>query len=382
LKERLVIWKNIPKFSSKTIWFHCASIGEVRAIEPLFPFLKKDNISIVLTVVTKTARQYASEIKDIDYLSLFPIDIYPLTLKAFNLIKPSIFAPIETEIWPSLLYVAHSHKVKIIGINGRISQKTFKVYKFLSFFWGRFINLMDIVLARSEEDAKHYKALSNNKVETIISGNIKYDRDFNSNIKKADFNLAADDIVLTAGSIREGEEKLIIDAYKTVSKKLLNLKFFLAPRHLNAISLIKQILSDNNIPFSLFSELKSSGKPLNNFIIVDVFGKLQDIYSISDLCFIGGSLINKGGQNPIEAAAFAKPVLFGKYMDNFKTESSFLINGGGALTVADEKDLANLIIMLLADKQKLSDMGKRALQTVQSQRGSIKLTIEKLRELL
>ena len=118
----------------------------------------------------------------------------------------------------------------------------------------------------------------------------------------------------------------------------------------------------------------------NPFILVDVFGKLQNIYSISDICYIGGSIVPKGGQNPIEAAAYGKTVLFGKHMENFQTEAETLIKYGGGITVADANDIVSKLNMLLSQKELLSETGEKALKAVESQKGALKVTIEKIEE--
>ncbi|MDR0823211.1 MAG: hypothetical protein LBN20_05490 [Endomicrobium sp.] len=377
-KERLAIWDFKCDISKKTLWFHCSSIGEVRAVEPLLSSLKDDKTQIVLTVVTKTAREYAKDLKSIDFIALLPLDLYPIMSKAFKIINPDIFLPIETELWPSMFYSAHRKKIKIVSVNGRISEKTFRTYNKMSFFWAGFISLIDTVLARSADDAQRYEILSKGKTKTFVTGNIKYDRDFSSGASRTDFNLKEDDIVWTAGSIREDEIEAIIEVYKILIKTYPNIKMFIAPRHIDKIENIKTALDKAKIPFTLFSS--GIHRESGSAILVDVFGKLQDIYSISDICFIGGSLIDKGGQNPIEPAAYAKPVLFGKYMSNFKMEAKLLTDNGGALIVKNASDLAQVSINLLSDRQKLKDMGAKALQTVKSQKGSIKLTIDKIRE--
>ncbi|MDR3049896.1 MAG: hypothetical protein LBV16_08730 [Elusimicrobiota bacterium] len=381
-KERFAIWDFKRSLLKKTLWFHCSSIGEVRAVEPLLYAFKDDKTQIVLTVATKTAREYAKNLKSIDFIALFPLDLYPLMSKAFEIINPVLFFPIETELWPSMFYSAHAKKIKIVGVNGRISEKTFKTYNKMSFFWSGFISFIDAVLARSEDDAKRYEALSKGKVKTFVTGNIKYDRDFSVGASRADFNLTEDDIVWTAGSIREDEIAAIIEVYKTLIKTYPNIKMFIAPRHIDKIENIKTALDRAKVPFTLFSSQLHKGIGFAAAAVVDVFGKLQDIYSISDLCFIGGSLIDKGGQNPIEAAAYSKPVLFGKYMDNFKMEAKLLTDSGGAIVVKNAADLAKISLNLLSDKQKLKDMGAKALHTVKSQKGSIQLTIEKIKEFL
>ncbi|MDR3243134.1 MAG: hypothetical protein LBT79_00115, partial [Elusimicrobiota bacterium] len=207
--ERIASWRFNPDLSKDRLWFHCSSIGEVRAAEPLLCALKDSNTQIILTVVTKTAREYAKDLKFLDFTALFPLDLYPFTARAFKIIKPTVFLPIETELWPSLLYAASAKKIKIISVNGRISQKTFNSYKAFSFFWSPFIKLIDIVLARSFDDAKRYEILSKGSVKTFVTGNIKYDRDFSCQSSRDLFYIKDEDIVFTAGSIREGEYKHI-----------------------------------------------------------------------------------------------------------------------------------------------------------------------------
>jgi len=378
--ERIASWRFKPDLSKDRLWFHCSSIGEVRAAEPLLCALKDSNTQIILTVVTKTAREYAKDLKFLDFTALFPLDLYPFTARAFKIIKPTVFLPIETELWPSLLYAASAKKIKIISVNGRISQKTFNSYKAFSFFWSPFIKLIDIVLARSFDDAKRYEILSKGSVKTFVTGNIKYDRDFSCQSSRDLFYIKDEDIVFTAGSIREGEDKHIIEAYKILSRQMPNIKFFIAPRHIDKIGEIEALLTKEKIAYTIFSKMQKDLALENNIVLIDIFGKLQEVYSISDICFIGGSFIDKGGQNPIEAAAYGKAVLFGQYMDNFKTEAKLLIDNGGAMIVKNAQDLAEQSIILLSDRQKLKEMGQKALQTVQSQKGSVQLTIEKIKE--
>ncbi len=109
---------------------------------------------------------------------------------------------------------------------------------------------------------------------------------------------------------------------------------------------------------------------------------MQDIYSVSDICFVGGSIVNKGGQNPIEPAAYAKPVLFGRYMQNFKTEADILLSYGGAVKVSTTVGLTRQILKLLSDKNMLKEMGENALYAVKSQRGAVSAATDKIKELL
>jgi 3-deoxy-D-manno-octulosonic-acid transferase len=376
LRERFAFISPIEKNGKKLLWFHCASLGEVRAIEPILNKLKT-NFSIFLTVATKSGREYTLKIDGINS-ALFPLDLYPLMLKTIDTIKPDMLIVVETEIWPSMLYSAHKRGVKIAVVNARMSDKTYRIYKKAAFFWKHFIGLIDIALARSKEDGDRFACFSSKKMRIFVTGNIKYDRDFSSGAARENMGFGDEDMIFTAGSVRGREVKIIGRVYKNISIKHPNIKFFLAPRHLDRLDEIKKLLSAMKIKFSLFSQ----GAKDSNFILVDVFGKLQDIYSISDICFVGGSIVNTGGQNPIEPAAYAKPVLFGENMDNFKTEAETLLAYGGAVKVSTTTALTRQILSLLEDRGALMDMGEKALYAVKSQRGAVSASIEKIKEIL
>lgn len=378
--ERFAIWNYAPKDKSKkTAWIHCSSLGEVRAVEPILSCLKEE-YNVVLTAFTKTGREYAQKIQKADFSALLPIDLYPFMFKAFNIINPNIIILVETELWASMLYVASKKKVKIMTINGRMSANSFKVYDALSFFWKRFIGMINIILARSSDDAVRFSKLSDGKSQILVSGNIKYDRGFGVDVSRSNFGLGKDDKVFSAGSIREGEGEIICDAYIKVREKDPDVFFFAAPRHLSKIAEVKKIIRDKKIEYVLFSDILAGKKISERFILVDVFGRLQEIYSISDICFVGGSIVNKGGQNPIEPAACGKPVLFGKHMDNFKTESEVLLEYEGAVIVSDASDLALKIEKLFLDKDFLMRTGENALKAVNSQKGAIDTTVKTIKE--
>jgi 3-deoxy-D-manno-octulosonic-acid transferase len=375
ITERFAFYKPFNRsLIKKTIWIHCASLGEVRAVEPILYSLKNE-YSIVLTSLTKSGREYATKLKKADFVCLLPLDIYPIMKKAFNSINPDLLVLVETEFWASMLYVASRRNTKIITVNGRMSEKSFCGYKKTKIFWRKFVGLINVVIARSVEDADRFRYLAGEKSTILVSGNIKYDKDFNTTVKRKDFSLKDTDFVFTAGSMRLKETELIADAYKKANG---NFKVFFAPRHLSRINEVAEILTEKHIKYSLFSKNDFSG----DFVLVDVFGKLNDIYSISDICFVGGSLVDKGGQNPIEPAAYGKPVLFGKHMDNFKTEAECLLKNGGAFIVKDVNDVADKIKAFIANKQLTKNVGTAALQSVCKQKGAVSFTIDKIKEIL
>jgi 3-deoxy-D-manno-octulosonic-acid transferase len=378
IKERLSCW-NIPQLdkNKKTVWIHCASLGEAKAVEPMIPFLKDYNI--IVSTITKSAREYVAKIKGISYFALAPVDVYPFIASILKKIKPDVLILIETEFWPSMITCANKLGTKIITVNGRISKGAFPYYKLTKFFWKPFLNLITYISVRNKHDYKRFLALTDNKDKIGITGNIKYDRDFTSEtITKENLFLADNDLILTAGSTREGEETILLKSFVQLKNTFTNLKLIIAPRHIARVNEICSLIKKNNLSFELFSKLTDSKKDV---IIIDVFGKLQTIYSISDIVFIGGSIVNKGGQNPIEAAAYSKPIIFGKYMYNFESESASLKNNG-AFEINNQKEFVDTATKLLNDINLRQETGKKALEVVKSQKGAIEKNIKIVKEYL
>ena len=378
IKERLSCW-NIPQLdkNKKTVWIHCASLGEAKAVEPMIPFLKDYNI--IVSTITKSAREYVAKIKGISYFALAPVDVYPFIASILKKIKPDVLILIETEFWPSMITCANKLGTKIITVNGRISKGAFPYYKLTKFFWKPFLNLITYISVRNEHDYKRFLALTDNKDKIGITGNIKYDRDFTSEtITKENLFLAYNDLILTAGSTREGEEIILLKSFVQLKNTFTNLKLIIAPRHIARVNEICSLIKKNNLSFELFSKLTDSKKDV---IIIDVFGKLQTIYSISDIVFIGGSIVNKGGQNPIEAAAYSKPIIFGRYMYNFESESASLKNNG-AFEINNQKEFVDTATKLLNDINLRQETGKKALEVVKSQKGAIEKNIKIIKEYL
>jgi len=372
IKERLSCW-NIPQLdkNKKTVWIHCASLGEAKAVEPMIPHLQEYNI--IVSTITKSAREYVSKIKGISYFALAPVDIYPFIYSILKKIKPNILILIETEFWPSMITCANKIGTKIITVNGRISKGAFPYYKLTKFFWKPFLNLITFISVRNEHDYNRFVALTNNKEKIGITGNIKYDRDFTSEtITKESLFFNPNDLILTAGSTREGEEETVVTVFIKLKEKFINLKLIIAPRHISRVNEVSSLLRKNNLSFELFSKLTDTKKDV---IIVDVFGKLQTIYSISNIVFIGGSIVNKGGQNPIEAAAYSKPIIFGKYMYNFENESASLKNNG-AFEINSKEEFLDIATKLLSDTELRKEVGNKAFEVVKSQKGAIEKNIK------
>jgi len=371
-KERFGLW-NLPEnlLTKDIIWFHGASVGEVKALEPLIKQFK--GYTALMTVITPAGRILAEKNKLSELLFLAPLDFEPVVKNVLNKVKPKAIILFETEVWPGLINEAKKQGVKVILINGRLSSSSYPFYKVFRAFWKNIINKIDVLCVRSKEDAERFKGIGfTNPIE--VTGNIKYDKD----IAMPDFSresakLSGSDIVFVAGSTREEEERILTDVFIELKKKFTALKIVIAPRRIEKTNNLVNILKEKKINFARYSE---GIKQPYDCLIIDTFGDLVKFYAISDITFVGKSLINKGGQNPIEPASYSKAVLFGPYMQNFQTEAESLVAAGGGFSVKNKEELEKKLEALLSNKELLKEAGRKAYETVLKQRGALNKTRE------
>jgi 3-deoxy-D-manno-octulosonic-acid transferase len=372
--ERLGLWNFTQESNTgkPILWVHCASLGEVKAVEPVLR--KLSGYRILLTTVTLSGRQHALESKLADYIYFAPIDFSFLVRNAIKNIKISALLLVETELWPGLIYEASRHGTRVFLLNGRLSANSYPSYRMFSFFWKPVLSKIDFLLARSQEDAERFSNIGYPKDRIIVTGNIKYDNGGDKPIcAKEELGFKVSDIIWVCGSTRNGENEMIASAWKELKLNHPELKLVVAPRHLGRAKDIIKIFSADGVDCGLRSQ---SANGLSGCLVLDTFGELWKFYSVCDVAFVGGSLVSKGGQNPIEPAAFSKPVLFGPHMENFATESRVLLENGGGMVVKNTQELVSQIGKLLDDVAFRNAMGAKAFAAVQSQKGAVDKTVD------
>jgi 3-deoxy-D-manno-octulosonic-acid transferase len=289
-----------------------------------------------------------------------------------KVVKPKGLVLIETELWPGMLSAAHSLKVPVMIVNARLSNRSFPFYMATRILWHSFLRDIGAVWARSKDDAQRFVQLGAAPERVKVIGNIKYDREFSA----GDFNreqalYSADDIIIVAGSTRPGEDELIVAAWHAIHIIDSRIKLIIAPRHIERAQDIEKYLTTHSVAFG-----KYSMKEAADCLILDTFGDLQKFYSIADISFVGGSLVEKGGQNPIEPAAFGSAVIFGPHMENFLVEAAILVGAGGAIQLNDSASLSDALQKLSGDASLRRKIGACAKGAVDSQKGAIERTKE------
>ena len=293
-------FKNNSKFKENGIWFHSCSMGETKAIKPLIENYKENvNVSVVTNTGFEEAITMTSNVRYLPFEIFLP----------FWINKQKVLVVMEAELWYMLFLVAKKKGAKTFLINARISDKSYKSYKRFSFFYKRIFQNIDKVFAQSEVDKHRLEELGASNVEVI--GNIKL-----AQLPKVNVKLEKPkQVVITAASTHENEEKLILDTYKKEQGKLI-----IVPRHPERFEKVHlqilEFIKDKNISYQKYS-IKDDFD--SDIILVDKMGILNDIYAISDVVILGGAFEKIGGHNPIEPAFFNCKIISGKNIFNQKS---------------------------------------------------------------
>lgn len=366
---------------SPRIWVHAVSVGEVTAAAPVIACLRKrmPGACIILSTSTETgqdmARSIVSEASDIIY---YPLDIPGVVKKVMNRVRPDIFVPVETELWPNFIRICNERGTKIIMVNGRLSPRSFRRYRQTRLFWKGIVRLIDTTGVISQRDAHRLQAIGMDPSRIHVMGNAKYDglaaraEDSLEQDMRQRLHIAPGSRVFMAASTHAGEEKIVIDVYRTLLATYSDLILILVPRHPERGTEVRSLVMQAGFS-DIISVTDINGgteRAGERIIIIDVIGELFKAYSLATVVFCGGSLVPRGGQNILEAAAWGKVVLYGPSMDDFVNERTALEEVGAGITVKTGAELADRIITLLKDPDSLAKGGSRGRHAVLANRGA------------
>lgn len=296
----------------KSVWFHCASVGEVRSIKKIVDTLRQDNkdISIIISTMTATGRQIAVDYIKADKAFLLPIENSRAVSMIISYMNVSVVVIVDTELWPNLIFTA-SNQIPVFLINGRISDKTYKTYKRFKFIFKSVLKRFSAIMTKSELDEERFTNILGKSSKIITAGNIKFQERKSKDSVKTIKELENIKFFLAA-STHKGEEEIILSWFNGSMEGFDKLIF--VPRHIERSAEVKEIIEKHGYSVSLYSENDFS----KQVMIIDAFGLLEGLYILADKIFIGGSLKEIGGHNIYEALQFEKTVAVGKYMFSFK----------------------------------------------------------------
>ena len=365
----------VTKTTGKVIWVHCVSVGEFNAARPLIDQIldiyPEHKLAITTTTITG-AEAVRNHYQDRVIHYFFPFDL-PFIVGSFvNKINPVACILLETEIWPNLINNLNKKAIPVMLINARLSERSLNKYqKFSSKLVQKTINQLTLIGSQNNPSSERFLSLGALPDKVVTVGNLKFDSNEkdNPNTTQSLQQMIGQRRVVVFASTREGEEKKIIQSYVNLKDKFDAL-LIIIPRHPQRFDEVFNIIVDS----SLKVKRRSDGLGCDESIQVllgDSMGELLSYYSVCDIAFIGGSLIDTGGQNMLEAAAASKPILFGPSVFNFEKIAQLFLEKDAAIQVGDADDLMKTISALLLDDTKRQKLGENAKNSFEKNRGAV-----------
>ena len=339
------------------IWFHCSSIGELKSIFPIIDYYLKKNQILVTTSTLGSNEVFQKKYFNIRNIThqFAPIDSPQIVKKFFDKWKPNIIFFTESELWPNQIFYAKKKDIPIILLNARISPKSFIKWKLLQTTMSQILDCFKLILCQSNESKNYFTYFSNNNVEMF--GNLKFIIEESSNIKNEEDINVQNRIIFIALSTHNTEEELCIKTHISLKVKYPNLLTLIIPRHINRINEIEKIIQKSKLEFLVqdsFSNVKNS----TDILIINSYGVTQQFLKFSKFVFMGGSLINHGGQNPIEVACNNSTIFHGPYIYNFTEIYDFLNKEKVAFEIRSDADLTNQLKEKIGKNENINIKGK------------------------
>ena len=381
----------LTRQASKGIWVHAVSVGEFLAILPLLKALQQEwpERPLVVSTTTLTGQKLAREkLSSIAQVCYFPLDWKFVVRRSLRLIRPSLVLIVETEIWPNFLKACHQEEIPVLLINGRISDKSIARYRKIAWFMKQILKDFRFFLMQTPEDRDRLISLGAPLEKVDVAGNIKYDLHAPENIEKMSasyrrlFGFDPRHFVVVAGSTMNGEEELVLSAFRQLAEAFPASRLILAPRHSERVKEVETIIASFGFPFKRRTDFVAEAEVECAVILLDTMGELPALYHLADAVFVGGSLVPRGGHNILEPALFEKPILFGPHMNNFREIASHFLERQAAFAVPDSATLAEKLIELARSPLLGKQLGLRACDILAQNRGATRKILNRVRECL
>lgn len=375
---------------SLRIWLHAASVGEVQVARALVTEIKNQfpDATIFLSTVTRQGHNVARKQMAPDIPCFYaPFDLTGIVGRALKTIKPDIYICLETELWPAILRTAHKNGTKLLLLNGRLSENSYKWYRKIRGFMKNILNNFSTISVIQTGDAKRYSNLGAEAERVVVNGNAKYDlistqpSSETINHYRKLLGIETGQPVLMAGSTHTGEEALLVDVFRKLNDKFTDLVWIIAPRHLRRIDEIETLLVEQKIKCERLSHIQKHGRQ-SSVILVDSMGELTNLYSVATYVFCGGSLVERGGHNILEVAVWGKPVFYGPSMTDFIDAKELLEASKAGFSVKDPQELTERILYFVDHPQEYSAAGQRAKKVALAQQGSAQKHVQLLRQFI
>lgn len=355
------------------ILIHSVSVGETQAAIPLVRALRHRYPLLPITITTMTPsgseRVQSSFGVDVHHVYL-PYDLPGAMSRFLARVNPKLVILMETELWPNLIKALHYRGIPLVVANARLSARSAAGYKRFSGFVADIMRRITLIAAQNEADGTRFLGLGLKENQLVVTGSLKFDISISPADDIGGLTLTSRRPVWIAASTHEGEEILLLQAHRHLLTYFPDLLMILVPRHPERFSVVREMAIKGGFNYIM----RSSGKnptEKTQVVVGDTMGELVFLYGNADLAFIGGSLVEHGGHNPLEAAVHAIPVLMGPHTLNFEDICRKLAESGGLISVTDVLSLINAVSILLKDEDYRQYCGYHAVTVLRQNQGAL-----------
>ncbi|MBW7473031.1 lipid IV(A) 3-deoxy-D-manno-octulosonic acid transferase [Marinobacter sp. M216] len=365
----------VPRTKGSVVWVHAVSVGETIAAGPMVRRLlaRDPGITILMTAMTDTGLAQARKMfGDRVRYAYAPYDTPGSIRRFLKRARPRILVIMETEIWPNMIRQCRALDVPIFLINARLSERSAQGYERIRSLALPVMRSISWVAAQAEKDAERFCRIGVAPSKVAVTGSVKFDVDIPENVRRASLALRATlagRAVWIAGSTHEGEDVQLLEAHRKVLAAHPEALLILVPRHPERFGSVADKIEKAGFNLARRSAVAEPGDA--QVYLGDTMGELMMLYGASDMAFVGGSLIERGGHNPLEPAAWGIPVFSGPHVFNFETIYQRLLDDSGVKLVANAEELAAHIVTLIDDVGERKAIGDRALAVVEKNRGAL-----------
>jgi 3-deoxy-D-manno-octulosonic-acid transferase len=375
-----------PPATAPRIWLHGVSVGEVQLLAGLAAELRRQAeaagrpVDCVVSSSTTTGLEVAAKRFGPDRAFPCPLDFTRAVNRVLDRVRPDLVVLGELELWPNLLACIARRGIPIVVANARMSERSAKGYGRIAPLVRGMLGRVDAVVARSPDDAARFTALG--AAHVAVAGSMKFDG-VNGDREAPDVarlrtlaGFGPHDTVFLAGSTQDPEERLALDAFRTLAVAHPRLRLVIVPRHVERVPEIAALLDGSGLRWQRRTRLDADGAdPAARILLVDTTGELSAWWGTAAIAFVGGSLDGRrGGQNMLEPAAYGAAVCFGPHTRNFAREVETLLAADAACVVADGRALQAFVDRCLADPGWARMLGSRTAATVAAHRGATAAT--------
>lgn len=371
------------------IWVHAVSVGELLAVAPLVERMLQEwpDKAVLITNTTPTGSEQTQKLFGgrVEH-TWFPFDT-PLVTGAFlRHWSPQLVVMVETEIWPNIMASAREQGIPVALVNARLSARSARGYARLGEFTRETLKGFSLIAAQSKSDDRRFRRIGADPDAMQVVGSIKFDIDLAA--RRGQLEVIKSELgrdiksrpLWAAASTHPGEEQLVIDAYQALRQRGIATRLLLAPRHPNRTADIIKLLEKAGLSYQRRSERVAVNVD-TDVLIIDTLGELSAFLGLAEAAFIGGSLVPRGGHNPIEAAAWGCAVITGPHVINFATIVRDMERGGAIRVVVDQEELADRLASVWEGDKQDSD-AKRAQTFIETRRGATRRQLDLLKALL